>query len=258
MKKLLIIALVVLLSAPVVAQEKLFLVFELMQVDNEQENDYMETEQFWKKIHQKRSDAGDIVGWDLWALLPGGEHQGYQYATVTLFDSAEKMFENPNLWKRVKEAYPDMSDDDLDKKMMSAAKSRDLAVRIFMQEIANTKGDFEMKVGTVANMDFMKVDMNGYDAYEKAEMEVFQPWHQQMIDDGAKGYWSLSRFMVPTGSDTYASHMTVNMFEDVKQALAQNASGEEPTEAQMKAIMEGLKTRDLKFTYMARLIDMVR
>ncbi|MFL1012647.1 hypothetical protein [Flavisericum labens] len=258
MKKLLIIAMVVLFCAPLVAQEKLFIVFEMMGVDNEQESDYMETEQFWKKIHQKRVEAGDIIGWDLWALLPGGEDQGYQYVTVTLFESAEKMFGDSNLWKRVKEAYPDLSDEDLDKKMLSSAKSRDLAVRIFMEEIAGTKGDFDMKVGTIANMDFMKVDMEDYGAYEKAEMEVFQPMHQQMVDDGEKGYWGLCRFMVPTGSDTYASHLTVNMFEDIKQALSQNTSGGQPTDAQMKAIQKGLKTRDLKFTYMARLIDMAR
>ena len=258
MKKFLIVAFAAILCMPLFAQGKLFVVLELMHVDNEQEMDYMETESFWKKIHQKRLESGDIIGWDLWALLPGGEDQGYQYATATLFDSAEKMFGDSNLWKRAKEAYPNMSDEDLSKKMLSAAKSRDLAVRIFMEEIASTKGDFDMKLGTVANMDFMKVDMGNYDAYEKAEMEVFQPLHQKMVDSGSKGYWGLLRFMVPIGSDTYASHITVNMFENVQKAISQGGPNMELPDSQQKAIQDGIKTRDMKFTYMATLIDMVR
>ena len=73
------------------AQEKLFLVFEFMRVDNEQELIYMETEDFWKKIHEQRVKNGDIFGWDLWRLQPGGEDQGYQYLTVNLYDDKVKM-----------------------------------------------------------------------------------------------------------------------------------------------------------------------
>jgi len=258
MKKFLIVVFATILSLPLFAQEKLFVVLELMHVDNEQEMDYMETESFWKKIHQKRLESGEIIGWDLWSLLPGGEDQGYQYATATLFDSAEKMFATSDLMKNLKAAYPNLSNEDIAKKLKATSKSRDLAIRIFMEEIASTKGDFDMKIGTVANMDFMKVGMENYDAYEKAEMDVFQPFHQKMVDDGSKGYWGLLRFMVPMGSDTYASHITVNMFENVQKAISQNGPNMELPNDQQKAIQDGLKTRDMKFTYMATLIDKVR
>lgn len=256
MKKLLIFALTILLSMPLVAQEKLFIVFEMMKVDNEQEAAYSETEQFWKKIHEKRVAAGEIIGWDLWQLLPGGEDQGYQYATATLYNSAEKMFEGSDLMARAKEAYPNMSEDELNKKLIGAAKTRDLAVRIYMERIDGTTGDFKMKVGTVATMDFMKVDMNNYEAYEKAEIQVFKPTHQKMVNAGAKGSWGLVRFMVPYGSDTYASHITVNMFENMKQFLKPYDPGQ-PTPALQKAMTDGLKTRDMKYSYLARLIEMV-
>lgn len=256
MKKLLIFALTILLCMPLMAQEKLFIVFEMMKVDNEQEAAYSETEQFWKKIHEKRVAAGDIIGWDLWQLLPGGEDQGYQYATATLYNSAEKMFEDSNLWQRAQEAYPNMSEEALNDKMNSSSKTRDLAVRIYMERIDGTTGDFKMKVGTVATMDFMKVDMNNYEAYEKAEIQVFKPTHQKMVNAGAKGSWGLVRFMVPYGSDTYASHITVNMFENMKQFLKPYDAGQ-PTPAEQKAMTDGLKTRDMKYSYLARLIEIV-
>ncbi|MFH4968905.1 hypothetical protein V8G61_11935 [Gaetbulibacter sp. M240] len=258
MKKLLMIILLALLSFPVLAQDDLFIIFELMHVDNEQEGDYAQTEQFWKKIHAQRAADGSIVGWDLWSLLPGGEDQGYQYATATLFDSAEKMFAPVDYMKYAKAAYPDMSDEDLNKRLWSAGKTRDLAVRTYLHELASTTGGEEMKVGTVAYMDYMKAPMDGFDAYETAEKTLFQPMHQKMVDNGSKSYWGLLRIMIPFGSDTYASHMTVNMFKNVKQALSANAFDPDLSEDQIKKINEAMQTRDMKFVYMATLIEMVR
>lgn len=258
MKKLLVVIALAITCTMSYSQDKLFLVFEMMEVDNSQESAYADTEDFWEKIHQQRANNGDIIGWDLWQLRPGGEDQGYQYATVTLFNDKAAMFKGGNLMKNAKMAYPDMSEDDLMKKLNSSADSRDLAVRIYMEEIATTKGDFEMAVGTMATFDWMKVEMGKYGDYEKAEMEVFQPNHQKMVDDGAKGSWGLLRFVMPYGSDTYASHMTVNMFKDVDQMFADYDSGTTTTEARQKAVAKGLATRDMKSVNMAQLVKMVR
>ncbi len=259
MKKVLFLFVAVIMSTITTAQDKLFLVFEMMEVDNSQESAYWDTENFWEKIHQQRANNDEIIGWDLWQLLPGGEDQGYQYATVTLFNKKTSMFKGGDLMKNAKSAYPDMTEEDINKKMNSAADSRDLAIRIFMEEIATTKGDFEMKVGTIAFFDFMKVDMGKYNAYETAEMEVFQPMHQNQVDAGQKGSWGLIRFVVPVGSDTYASHMTVNMFNDIDQAFAPNSGGGmNLTSDQQKAVDKGIALRDMKSVTLARLVKMVR
>jgi len=242
------------------AQGDLYLIFELMKVDNEQENVYWETETFWEKIHQQRVQSGDIIGWDLWAL-PSGEDQGYQYMTVTLFDSAKAMFEGGNnMMESVKKAYPNMSDDELNKTFNNTSKTRDLAVRIFLHEIATTKDSFDMPLGTVAYLNFMKVDLDHYADYEKAEMEVFQPMHQQEVDNGTMASWGLLRYMLPYGSEVYASHIAVDMYKDIDQALSRNAGGDmnDLTPAQQKAIQDGLATRDLKMGNMATLVKKVR
>ena len=108
MKNLLIIVVLMLFSITAIAQEKLYLIFEFMKVDNTQETAYAETEALWEKIHQQRVKNGDIIGWDLWSLAPGGEDQGYQYMTVTVFNDPLKMFKggqkslrglrNPGIW----------------------------------------------------------------------------------------------------------------------------------------------------------------
>ncbi|RAJ25362.1 hypothetical protein LX77_01665, partial [Gelidibacter algens] len=91
MKKLLILIALMLLGNNGFAQDKLYLILEFMKVDNEQEAAYMETEAFWQKIQEQRVKNGDILGWDLWSLQPGGEDQGYQYLTVTLYNDPLKM-----------------------------------------------------------------------------------------------------------------------------------------------------------------------
>ena len=259
MKKLVLITALMLFGVMANAQEKLYLVFEFMKVDNEQENAYADTEAFWEKIHEQRVKNGDIIGWDLWALGPGGENQGFQYLTVTLFNDPVKMFEGEGFEEALNAAYPNMSEQALDEKFNETSKSRDLAVRIFANEIANTSPEFDMPLGCVAQIDLMKVDLNDYYKYEKAEKEVFQPLHQKAVDDGTKANWGLIRFMSPIGSDTYASHMTVSMFKDIKQMLNQNIDfNEGNTPAQTKAMNDGIALRDMKYVYTARLIRKVR
>ncbi len=259
MKKLLLFIAIILLSSNVIAQDKLYLSFEFMEVDNEQEEAYWETESFWEKIHVQRVKNGDIIGWDLWSLKPGGEDQGYQYLTVNLYDDPVKMFKGGDFNAALKAAYPDMSEEDLNKAFDKTSKSRDLAKRIFLEQIDTTKDEFDMPIGTVANIDLMKVDLGNYAKYEKAESEVFKPNHQKQVDAGRKGNWGLLRYMSPIGSDTYASHITVNMYKNYEQLfMPRTNDGPELTEAQQKAVENGIATRDMKWVYTASLVKKVR
>lgn len=262
MKKVLILGLVILMGFTAMAQEKLFLTFEFMKVDNEQEADYAETEAFWEKIQQQRVKSGDIIGWDLWSLKPGGEMQQFQYLTVSLYNDPVKMMDGSswaNLMDRAKAAYPTMSEADLMTKLNGSSKTRDLAVRIYAEQISTTTGEFDMPVGCVAQMDMMKVDMSNYGVYEKAEDEVFKLLHQGAVDTDGKESWGLVRFISPLGSDTYASHMTVSMFKDYTQMLNQNINWNEATTAERTKLMqEGIAAREMKYVYIAELIRKAR
>jgi hypothetical protein len=264
MKKLIVIFLLTSFAYSYsIAQDKLYLLFEFMKVDEEQASDYAETEAFWEKIHQQRVNNGDIIGWDLWSLQPGGEGQGFQYLTVQLYNDPVKMMNRgswDDLLARAKAAYPDMKKEDLMKKINKSAKTRDLAARVYLEQIATTTGDFDMPIGTVASLDLMKATMGDWDKYEKAEKEIFQPNHQKQVDAGKKASWALLRFMSPIGSDTYASHITVNMYKDWNQVFSNpwDGGGSDMTDEQMKAVEEGIASRDMKWVYMATLERKVR
>ena len=99
-----------------------------------------------------------------------------------------------------------------------------------------------MKEGMVAVITAM---MATDPSYEKVESEVFKPYHQQMVDAGAKSFWGLNRVIFPAGSDRYASHILATMYEDMSQYV--EARGYEVPESSLildLAVQEGLKTRD--------------
>ena len=242
------------------AQDKLYLTFEFMKVSNTQESSYQETENFWQKIHEQRVKSGEIVGWDLWALAPGGEDQHYQYLTVTVYNDPLKMMNGmSDLMGMAKKAYPNMTEEQIVEKLNETSKSRSLAVRLFLEEVKSTTDKFPMNVGTVASIDLMKVQDGNYDAYEKAETEVFLPMHQKMVDDGAKGSWGLERVMLPYGSDVYTTHITVNMYSGMEQYIKSMSYDMGDMSSDMtNKIQDGLKTRDMRWTYMAYLMKKVR
>jgi len=150
-----------------------------------------------------------------------------------------------------------MSEAELTKKLNASSKSRDLAVRLYLEGLTHTKGDFQMKEGILANIDFMKADFDNYGAYETMEEKIFQPLHQAQVDRGEKGSWELLRIMIPIGSEAFASHLTVNMFENLDQLLSEG-QGMTFTPDQEKEMQKGMETREQKWTYLAKLIKMVR
>ncbi|PHS53534.1 MAG: hypothetical protein COB01_04310 [Lutibacter sp.] len=260
MKKVLLLIAVVLLGSSTIAQEKTYLVFEFMRVDNNQENAYQETESFWEKIHKQRVKNGDIVGWDLWSLKPGGEDQGFQYMTVNVYNDPVKMFNSEGDFQAaLNAAFPDLSEKELQEQFNKTSKSRDLAVRLYLEIVKGTTGDFKMDVGTVASIDFMKAT-NGSGAYESAEIETFLPMHQKAVDAGEKGSWDLCRIMSPMGSDAYATHLTVNMYTGYNQYFkSQQAMWETPpSDEDSQKIEKGIATRDMKWVSLATLIKKVR
>ena len=260
MKKVLTFVVAMLLSGSLYAQDsELYLLFEFMKVEQGQGAAYLETEEFWAGIHKQRALADETIGWDLWSLQPSGTDQGYQYMTVNLFGSREAMMKGTTgaaLLEHAKKAYPNMTEEEVTAKFDATTDTRDLAVRVYLSEVDVTTGGPDMKVGTVANITWMKAKDP---AYEKMESEIFKPWHQQMVDAGAKSSWGMLRVLLPAGSDRYASHIVVNMFENISQYVrAGDYQGPEPTLSTNLAVQKGLKTRDLKSMKLATLIKMVR
>jgi hypothetical protein len=260
MKKSILFVAIVFLFNNVFSQGNEYLVFEFMKVANDQELSYMETEDFWEKIHTQRIKNGNIIGWDLWSLESGDEEQQFQYLTVAVYDDSIKMFSNSlDFGSALNDAYPELTDVELDEKFNKTSKSRELALRLYLEIIDGTTDDFNMEKGTIANIEFMN-SMGNIKAYEKAEIEIFLPLHQKAVDNGKKGNWSLISILPQSVGDIKASHLTINMYKGVEEYLKSQESIESLgiTPELNKKIIDGLKTRDVKRKYIATLIKKVR
>jgi hypothetical protein len=259
MKKLFMIMVIALFSTTAIAQdsEPLYLLFEFMHVDEDQGAAYAETEEFWEKVHVQRVKNGDCIGWDLWRLEPSGQEQGAQFMTVSLYNDPVKMMDGGDFNKAWTSAYPNLTDAESNEKMMMTAKSRDLTHRVFLRQIDLTKDDFDMPIGTLAILNFMKAKPGQAAAYEKMESEVFKPFHQSDVDSGGRASWGMLRNMLGYATEAYATHIVFDMYTGYDQFF--NGGNNTPlTEAQQKAMQDIANIRDLKSISMATLIRKVR
>lgn len=260
MKKLLLFVAMVLFCGTSMAQQERYLVFEFMKVTNDQEMNYWETETFWEKIHAERVKNGEITGWDLWSLKPGGTEQGYQYVTVTTYNDPVKALSDGDVLIAAKKAYPNMSDEELMKALAEGEKSRELSKRMFLKVVAATKDNFKMEVGTVMRMNFMEAIEGKFDEYEKAEIELFLPMHQKRVEAGTMSHWALARVLMPSGSKVPTTHMTFDMFTGYLHyfdAYGRNEVFNVDAATQMK-IDAAIKTRDLNWTYLGTMKKTVK
>ncbi len=263
MKTFLTLIIVALITLGTKAQEKeknVYLLFEFMHVDGTNTVDYWPVEDFWSGIHKQRVADKSIIGWDMWTLTPSGTQQGSQYLTVTLFSNLQNMMTEItglDVMAYAKKAYPKMNEKELTVMFEKTGKSRTIANQVLLKQVDNTKGEFTMKVGTMCTMDIMKqLDDN----YEKAESEIFKPWHQEMVSKGKKGSWELLRAILPAGGEAYGTHITVSMYTDAAQLSSfMEGSGGGPMDLTTSlAVKEGLKTREWKELKVATLQMMVR
>ncbi|MBT8180184.1 MAG: hypothetical protein KJO53_01210 [Eudoraea sp.] len=259
MKKLFTILVLTMFTTIALGQEEkpLFLLFEFMHVDEGQGANYAETEEFWEKVHVQRVKNGDCIGWDLWRLEPSGQKQGAQFMTVSLYNDPVKMMEGGDFNKAWTSAYPNLTDAESNEKMAMTAKSRDLTHRVFLREIDLTNDDFDMPIGTLAIINFMKAKPGKSGAYEKMESEVIKPFHQSDVDSGGRASWGMLRNMLGYPTEAYASHITVDMYTGYDQFFNGGSTGP-ATEAQQKAYQEMNTLRDLKSVTHGTLVRKVR
>jgi len=263
MKKVLIlIACGLFWASSLAAQQTQFMVFEFVKVENDQIFDYIEFKDLMEKVYRQALNDKKIAGWDFWALHSGADHADFQYIMVTYFDDPVKMMDgldDESMMKYTKIAYPHLNDGQVKKLFEESLAIRDMPMRLYMRQIAETADNFQVKPGVLASFDLMKANEGKFDEYEKAESEVFRPIHQKRIEQGLMGHWSFLRTALPLGSQAKSTHLTVNMYKDYMQFFNSQAYEDmNQTDAQRKAVNEGLNSRDQKWVYLATLENVVR
>lgn len=244
------------------AQQTRYLVFEFFKVESNQTYDFIEFKDFMDKVYRAALNDSKIQGWDFWSLQSGADPSEFQYITITYFKDPVAMMNGlgeEDMVRYAMIAYPHLTEQQVKDKFNDAIQSRDLAQRAYMQEIAKTQDSFKLTKGSLASFDLMKAVEGQFDVYEKAEKEVFLPIHQNRIEKGLMGSWSLLRTALPFGSEAKSTHLTMNIYKDYIQFFnAQEYEDMESTAEQRAAQERGLKSRDQKYIYLATLENAIR
>jgi hypothetical protein len=263
MKKLLMLLVCGMLWSGVLnAQQNQFMVFEFIKVEKDQLFDYIEFKDLLEKVYRQAFNDKIITGWDIWRLQNGADLGNFQYIMVTYFNDPVKMMnglDDESMIQYTKIAYPHLTDSQVRTLFQQSLAVRDAPMRLYMRLLASTQDNFQSKPGALASFDLMKAVEGKFNEYEKAEIEVFKPIHQNRINQGMMGHWSFLRSALPLGSEAMSTHLTVNLYKDYMQFFnAQAYEDINQTAEQRAAVNAGLNSRDQKWIYLATLENVVR
>ena len=133
-----------------------------------------------------------------------------------------------------------------------------LTIFLSVDFIFKAYAEYDMKPGMVASIDLMKAREGMNEDYENVESATFKPYHKNIVDSGEKGNWQLLRVLMPQGSEVYATHVTLNMFDNWEQYLnSMEFDGGMSPDLQQK-MNDGMSTRDLRWIYMSSLLKSLR
>lgn len=182
-------------------------VVEFMKVTQESESVYLQVEQVWKKIHQKRIDEGLASGWQLWRKVHAGYNDPYQYITVNWYDDYSQSF------KPVPEGFFDEFINGPDSAIFNRTSSSRILAHMEVSHQAGVAENSQNSRFIVVNR--MKVKPEDASDYMKMEMEVFKPLHVEGIKRGLRTHWGIwSNWPYDKGQ---AAFITVDGYGDAAQ-----------------------------------------
>ena len=201
------------------AQEtpEIYLIVDYMKVNPGMTDAYLQAETgAWKKFHQKRKEAGQILDWSLTKVLyPTGANQEYNYFTVTVFKDWKSLgtLENDMLGL----AQKSLSESEMNK-LMGVEKFRTLVKTDVFRLRAGTQEPEGAPDAKYAVVNFMKYPEGGAGAFAEVETQVWQPVHQKRVDNGIMAGWGLYSLEMPFGTEVQYNAVTADFyhkFEDI-------------------------------------------
>ncbi|MDX2432241.1 MAG: hypothetical protein QNK35_14990 [Bacteroides sp.] len=164
------------------------IVLNYMKVNPGMTADYIQAEQGWKKLHEKRIEAGVMNGWQLWRNVYATPNDPYQFITIDWYnDIAHSLAGDPEgFWQNEIEGV--FAEGEAAEIWEMTANSRTLVGKDVMHRIMeadNATGSSYIIVNR------MKVKEGKGNAYLQAEGKYSKPLQEAKIDDGQMVHWSV-------------------------------------------------------------------
>lgn len=136
-------------------------------------------EQGWKKLHEKRIEAGILSGWQLWRNVYAADNDPYQFITIDWYNNmAHSLADDPEgFWEN--EASGLFSDEEGQELWEMTMKSRTLAGKDVMHRVMEAENASPAKYIIVNRM---KVKDGDDRAYLQAEDKYSKPLQEASIE----------------------------------------------------------------------------
>lgn len=164
------------------------IVINYMKVSPAAETEYLMSEKDWKKIHEKRIEAGIMTGWQLWRNVYAADNDPYQYIAIDWYNNlAHSLAGDPEgFWEN--ELSGLFTEEESAELMEMTMMSRSLVHKDVMHRVMqadNATGSNYIAVNR------MKVKEGKGSAYLQAEGEYSKPLQEAKIEDGRMVHWSV-------------------------------------------------------------------
>lgn len=156
-----------------------------MNVNPGLENEYLEIEQTWKKLHQKAVNEGVYQAWQLWRKLHTGVNDPYSYITLQWYEDYEATFNAILTPEWAEDVFPLNEQAEILEKTMA---TRDL-VSEDVYHLAVTTDNPQAVKYLVIMRNHIPTDRNN--AYFTMEREIFKPLQEEMIRREALAQWGI-------------------------------------------------------------------
>jgi hypothetical protein len=230
-----------------------------MKVKPENNGKYIEVEKAWKKIHEARVKAGEILSWTFYENMYAGADEAYQYAIVTVYKDFAAS-EKPTNWDEIgKAAYPNFTQKDWDDLLAKTGESRVMStVEAFYQVVdagvAGSKPPLYMQISC------MNVTPGNEGNYVNLEKDYYKPMHAEVIKNGGMEGWGIW-WKYPGNYKDY-QYVAVDLYSSPEQIASGNYNEVfKKIFPSMKMEDLGKKTNDARNiteAYMWKMIDDVR
>ncbi|MFK7924805.1 MAG: hypothetical protein AB8H47_22795 [Bacteroidia bacterium] len=205
------------LSAQQEESKTVYVTMQYMKVKPGNIDAYLELENLWKKMHQARVDAGELLYWGLHQVVsPTGTNAEYNFTTVNLYEGEEALAAHYE--GEMSEGMLKLYTEEELEIMQKTTELRDLVKEeVYYRTLRVTDG----KPGAnfiVTNYMQLQGDASLADHTELEE--IWSKIHQARIDDGKMKAWSSWDMVLPMDSEMAHQSITVDFYEDMAQWMA--------------------------------------
>lgn len=197
------------------------IVINYMKVAPGMQGDYLMAEQGWKKLHEKRIEAGIMSGWQLWRNVYAADNDPYQYITLDWYENtAHSLSGDPEgFWEN--EASGLFTDEEGQELWEMTMKSRTIAGKDVMHRVMQADNATGSKYIVVNRM---KVKEGKAGAYLQAEGEYSKPLQEAKIEDGRMVHWSV--WQAWPYKEGQIRHTTVDGYSSLEQLSGSGGGGD--------------------------------